>query len=101
VDREERLKRIEERLKRIEEHLKRLDPPPRFASVEEYAAWRDAHGGGMAAAMVIGDGRSALRRLMEGAPPEEVEELTRRVINAVRLESRLKRASHRAPEKPG
>jgi len=63
----------------------------RFSSIEEYAEWRDIHGGGTASAMVIGAGRSALNRLKGGAQPEEVEDLQRQVMNAVKVEERLKK----------
>ena len=83
---------IDKRLKRVEERLDRIDPPPRFASVEEYAEWRDSHGGGTASSMVIGAGRSALNRLKGGALPGEVEELQRQLMDAVKVEERLRKA---------
>lgn len=61
-------------------------------AIADYVLWRDAHGGGMAAAMVLAAGRSALKRLKGDVRPDEVEELWRRVMKAVRVEERLDRA---------
>ena len=77
---------IDKRLKKIEERLDRIDPPPRFASVEEYAEWRDSHGGGTAtAAMMIAGGRSAQKELKAGAPAGRIRELSDQVEAALRV----------------
>jgi len=85
------LRSLEERVKRLEERLNKLESPPRTNSIEEYIRWRDSHGGGMATAMVITDGRKALKRLKEGADPSEIPELMRRVKLALRLQDKLRR----------
>ena len=101
AERDRILMELEERIKRLEERLNKLDPPRRFNSIEEYARWRDSHGGGMATAMVIKDGERALKKLMEGADPSEAPELMRRIKNALSLQDKIHREDYTGKEEEG
>ena len=90
---------IEKRLKKIEERLDRIDPPPRFKSIEEYAEWRDSHGGGMAAAMMIVAGKAALKELKAGAPAGRIPGLSGQVTTALGIKERLRRVRERAEKR--